>query len=295
MESTSKKEIVSMYAGDVEIHYWASTHWYKDKEGNFLSSASKIAGLPDKGDVMKYWACNEMANSILSGFFGENINVKALAENLEDPLLDRQVTVTIKEIIASRMAWRNKQDTAKDVGTQVHEYCENFARAMMKEEDAPEIPKDIPEQVLNGINGFIEWVTAHDVEFKECEIMLYSKKHNYVGRTDVIASVDGKLLLLDYKTANDIYDEHKDQVCGYLQAYNEEKEYIKAKTKQAYKKLEGAAIIQFNKDNGEFHYVELQKEEIKLCTAKFLALNEALKTIKAYDKFKKENLKLNGK
>lgn len=289
-QEAATKEIIPLYGGDVEIHYWPKMHWYKDKEGSFLVSASRIAGLPDKGDTLKYWACNEMAGEVLYRHFGERYNIKELGspERKDDPFLKQRVEVSVNDILQARLAWRNKSDEAKDIGTTVHDYAEAYGMAMMRGESVPKIPEGIPQQALNGINAFLAWVIDNNVEFVECEITVYSQKHNYVGRTDVIVRINDKLLLLDYKTANGLYDEHKDQVCGYMNAKNEEIEYVSKKHKTKIDPISGVALIQFNKDNGDFHYLVLPPEEIRLCTNRFLAFNVAVKAIKEHETFCKK-------
>jgi ATP-dependent exoDNAse (exonuclease V) beta subunit len=53
--------------------------------------------------------------------------------------------------------------------------------------------------------AFLKWKTDNDVEFLEVERLVYSKQYEYVGRFDLIAKVNGKKMLIDYKTSKGFY------------------------------------------------------------------------------------------
>lgn len=124
----------------------------------------------------------------------------------------------------------------------MHQYAEDYAKAMIEQSEIPEIPEDVPEEVMNGINAFLNWVTQHNVEFLESEVLLYSQTHDYVGKTDIVAKVDGVKGIFDYKTSKGVYDEMRFQLSGYKNSYEEERK----------EKLPTHGILHFDKITGEF-------------------------------------------
>lgn len=114
-----------------------------------------------------------------------------------------------------KAAHRKKKEKAGDVGHLVHEWCEKFSRG-----EHPELP--VNEEVKGGVNAFLKWVTDHHVEFLSVEKKVYSRKHNVAGTFDALARVDGKKVLLDYKTGSGIYGEMGFQLAAYRLSLEEE-------------------------------------------------------------------------
>ena len=148
--------------------------------------------------------------------------------------LDAGETITAEMIEEARKEHTRKKQEAASIGTQVHEWAEQYAKAPI------ELPTD--EKVLNGVIGFLKWVKQHKVRFLASEQIVYSRKYNYVGIMDAEAVVDGKRRLIDFKTSNRLYDEYYLQVAAYRQAVEEEV--------GAYE--ENALIVRFDKETGAF-------------------------------------------
>lgn len=60
-----------------------------------------------------------------------------------------------------------------------------------------------------------------DAEWLASEVMVWSMKRWYAGTFDLLARVNGKLVLLDLKTSKDVYDTHWLQLCAYEGARRE--------------------------------------------------------------------------
>jgi len=66
--------------------------------------------------------------------------------------------------------------------------------------------------------SFRDWVSHHNVEIVENEKTVISKKYGYAGTLDMLAKVNGKLMIVDVKTGKDLYPEVKLQTSAYRQA-----------------------------------------------------------------------------
>jgi hypothetical protein len=66
------------------------------------------------------------------------------------------------------------------------------------------------------------WLKDNEVEPICTEASIYSRRHRYSGRLDIIGKVQGVLSLLDWKTGKGIYPEFRLQMAAYVHAYEEE-------------------------------------------------------------------------
>lgn len=226
----ANKEVRLLYGGEIEIEFYPDSHRYrKVGERSYLISATGATGIYDKSTPLIKWVkrlATELFLGWLSGLKSAEVLIAQVEEKFAEALNRHEV---VKEEAAS-------------VGGQVHDFAEAFAKAKIGVGELPGIPTEAPVQVINGITAFLQWVNAHQITFHESELLLYSKEHDYVGQTDVVATVDGKKLLLDYKTSSGVYPDHRWQAACYRYAYEEERGV----------KLDGLMILHFNKETGEF-------------------------------------------
>ena len=66
------------------------------------------------------------------------------------------------------------------------------------------MPKRREAQIA--VNAFLDWEAANKVKFVSSERVVYSKKHDYIGKMDIEAKVNGKLSMIDIKTSNGLYN-----------------------------------------------------------------------------------------
>lgn len=151
-------------------------------------SVTTILSVIDKSSALTYW------------FGGEVYDYIALKYK-EGSFPDR------KEALAAPYQTNKK---AKDRGTTVHSIVEGW--------------KNMGD--VAGIEGpfrgyataFRDWVSHHNVEVVENERTVISKKYGYAGTLDILARVNGKLMIVDVKTGKDLYPEVKLQTSAYRQA-----------------------------------------------------------------------------
>ena len=258
MAKVTVKEERVLYNGSVNITFYPISHKYKlEGEKTFLTSVTGATGIIDKSNFLIPWAV---------GLAGTHI--KTYLENMQS-----DSGFTIEELMPVVDEALNRHNIVKekagDVGTRVHNYAQDFAKAVLSKADLPDIKEKEEEEdeedynkYVNGVNAFLTWYNKEDVIFLEAERMVYSKKHKYVGIPDIIAIVNGELLVLDYKTSKSIYTNYRYQLSAYKEAINEEKRF----------EIVGYCVLHFNKETGDFTALKvINKKEMKADYKTFLS------------------------
>lgn len=214
------------YDGEIKIDFYEKygrySHIYIRRDnGEWLKSVTKATGILDKPALIP-WACKEMEKKILEVF-------------------SEKKKITNLDIEKAKYAWSEKRDDSADKGKQIHALVNEYIKFKLgREKKEPKMPKD--NQIVNGFIAFKQWEIEHQVEFVETELLVFSKKHNFVGTLDCIAIVDGEYCLIDFKSGNGIYWEMLLQVSGYAIAHEEESKI----------KFDACWIARFNKDTADF-------------------------------------------
>lgn len=256
----AEKQTVSLYDGKVAITFYPESHRYKmEGKKDYLISATACTGVIDKSRFLVPWALNLAAD-----------HLRKWLENTSGELLPGQILPVIDDAIKQHTI---KKQEAASIGDLVHAYAESTATACIHGGEIPPIPEDADPQLVAGINAFLKWYVDNDVHFIHAEKIVYSREHGFVGIVDAIAKVNGKRVLIDYKTAKAVYNEHRYQVAGYRMAYEEENEA-----------LDGALILHFDKTTGECHTHEISFEDYKKDKKVFLACYEIKKREKELTK-----------
>jgi len=225
-------KVYKKYDGSVTIDFYEKygryNHIYIRRENQeWLTSVTKATGILDKPALIP-WAVSEMEKRILLTF-------------------NQGKKITNYDISLAKNAWREKRDDSADKGKIIHDLASktiDFHLGKLKK--MPKIPKI--QEVENGYLAFLQWVNKHKVKFIETELLVYSKKNDFVGTLDCIAEVDGKYCLIDFKTGNGIYWEMLLQVSGYAIAHEEESK----------KKFDSCWIVRFGKDTADFECKEFK-------------------------------------
>ncbi len=259
---SAEKQLIKLYNGKVEIEFWPNSHRYSLKGSKeWLLSVTSITGIVDKSRFLIPWAVGECVSF-----------VQAELAKLQDVHITKEEAMRL--VIEGAEQHKRKKEAAASTGDQVHTFAEQFALSRIKQGQEPTIRDEMGIDVIRGINGFLEWYNAHDIEFLEAERVVYSQSREYVGKCDGVAIVDGKKTLLDYKTSKGIYDEYKFQVAGYRLAWEEENK----------KKLQQSLILHFGKETGDFQVCAIDNKNHKLDASTFGALLIAKKRLKELEK-----------
>jgi len=253
--------IHKLYGGEVEIEFRENPyHTYKLlSTGQKLLSVTSITGIIDfPKDVAMRWAIG-LAKDRLAGYLAER----------EDLIDKKELETVISEALA---LYCSKREEAASNGLLVHAWVESYARAKMEDSPMPSIGEDLSDQVIAGINGFLDFVNSRNVKFLEVERLVYSKTYDYCGLFDALVEIDGKKYVVDWKTSKAIYPGMLAQVAAYRHAFQEE-------TGESVDTL----IVRFDKDTGEFEYKDISSSyEDDL--AMFIALVTTKKRIKEIEK-----------
>lgn len=176
-----------------------------------------------------------------------------------------------------KWAWRCGQegkdiekvrDEAAAIGTVAHARVEAHLRGM--EFDETGIAPDRLEQSANAFLAFLAWWEREKFTVVETELQLVSERWQVGGTLDILARhADGSLALVDIKTSNGVYREHRLQVAAYAAMYEET---------HAGRTLERLLIVRIPKDeSGVVEPVEVTNRAD--CEAAFAALAVAYRAL----------------
>lgn len=208
----TNKVNITLYE-DINITFYPDSHQYKI-DGVRIPSVSSVIGVLDK-PRMAWWIMSEVKKKLSSMVW---------------------TTITQDNIKDIYTAHLQKSQEALDIGTEVHNWCEQYALGN-------QLPMPDDDNVCNGVMAFLERVNTHNVEFLENEKIVYSKEHNYIGTFDALAIVDDKKTIIDFKTSKRFYPVDQGmQLCAYKQAYEEEYN----------ENIENVIVLHLDKMTGDF-------------------------------------------
>lgn len=203
-------------------------HWYFYK-GEYVPGVTTVIGkISDKTNLI-YWAVNKACDFLLSAIEAGDV-------------------INNGHIEIARKAHTKAKEEAADIGKTAHDWIEQHIKG-----GSPEMPDD--PRVLNAINAFLKWEDVNKVKYLGSEMKLYSLEKKVAGTADVLAKVNGKLTLIDNKTANGIYDDHKIQACAYADMYEEMNDDEKV--------IEEIHIIRLGKEDGNFHHEVIADQKLR--------------------------------
>ena len=251
------KESYSMYDDTVELVFDAKKHTYT-ANGKKVPSVTGVCKVIDKSGPLMWWAVNEARDYIKAnmrpGHEYDEVEIVELADS-------------------ARMAHRKASSKAANIGTLVHDFAEAFFKHKLGIGPEPDWP--VNEQVQNGATEFIAWHAAHNVEPIAMERKVYSKKLKVAGTMDLVAKVNRRLCIVDFKTGSGIYEEAYLQVGGAYWPFYEE---------ETGEKIQFGWILRFPKDGGSFEKVKIDQKLKRKCAAGF---KNALKLQRTLGELKK--------
>ena len=216
---------------------------YKNSNGEKVPSVTTVLSVIEK-PALKFWA-----NKI--GLEGVKVT-----EYVDDKAMIGTLT---HHIIESHI---NKTD-------------QNFSKFNCNDEQI--------EQAHQCTKKYLEWEN-YQAEFipLATELKLVSEKFGYGGTIDLLAVLNGKITLIDFKTCNAIYDEPYYQTAAYAELADE--------NKITDKKIEQIVILRIGRNESEgFEYIEHKTRK-----ASFKVFLSALELFKAKKEFQ-EAQKTNGR
>lgn len=229
---------VKLYKGKEIINFEEERHIFSHKDGTKILGVTSITTLLDKSAPLMAWAINNM------GIF------------LTDQLSAGQV-ITTEQIETAKREYRRIKTEAADIGKEIHDWIEQKIKGLK-----PAIPEN--ELVRNGTMAYLKWMKTNNIEIKESERIIYSRKHDYAGICDWngIDKDDKAPVVGDHKSSKGIYNEMRYQLAAYWNGLEEE---IGKEFKRGY-------IVKFGKFDGEFEVLEIPRKEYKKDFKAFLGL-----------------------
>lgn len=240
-----------LYNGEVTMTFDkdAPRYRYKVTDPNNGISDKPVRGVTTllrdvihKPDLLM-WPMNEA----LTHLFGQEFNKteKAYKYREAKAAVKSNMVYTTDELETllneARSAHTKKSDRGKDVGTLVHTAIEYYLRGQDKENalqsslsDAGGVTtQDVMNDTMRALTAFVAWWEGlEEKEVLGLENPVYSRTLQYSGTYDLIARINGKVYMLDFKTTNKsmsaplgIYAEYFLQLAAYAYAVKEERGY----------------------------------------------------------------------
>lgn len=125
---------------------------------------------------------------------------------------------------------------ALEVGNDTHQWIEdyiNFGHACT----------DPGHHIFEPVKAFLKWTEEYKPEWIDAERKIYCDKYKYAGTVDAVAKINGRIVVIDFKTSKKIYKPYHLQVTAYAQAI---------------KRMDGlrhwplGMILRLDKETGEF-------------------------------------------
>lgn len=145
--------------------------------------------------------------------------------------------------------YRKVRDDAASIGTIAHSMVESWIH---KEEfDRTPHSQEFLASADRSFTAFLDWAAAHKFQVTDTEVRLVSRKWRFGGTPDGFL-VDGKRVIVDFKTSASVYPEYLCQLAAYRALWNEIHPDDLCE--------DGGHILRFDKtygDFGHFHFTDL--------------------------------------
>ena len=174
-------------------------HYVVDPASRPCPSITTVLGKVIPKPALMGWyqkRSREAMRDYLAGHIGEPIHA---------PLLD-------KAVAEAKIRPKSDADEAAALGTQAHD----LINRVLLGEDPP-----VPDALEVVMATFHEWFDSHHLNLVDSEVAVYGydkKGYGYAGTIDALFERGDRLLLVDWKTSNAVYEEHKIQVAQYARA-----------------------------------------------------------------------------
>jgi len=172
-----------------------------------------------------------------------------------------------------------ERDEAADIGTLAHALIEEHITTLAPHLDVISVERELYspanlDKAENAFLSYLSWEEQSNIDLTDprvqTEVRLVSEWLQYGGTLDFIAPVNGVLSLVDFKSSNAIYPEHRIQLAAYEWLYEEE-----------YGEEIPTHLLQVSKEEGDFHhhqFVDLTNEmEIFRLLARLHQLHKIVK------------------
>lgn len=159
--------------------------------------------------------------------------------------------------------YRKVRDEAASVGHIAHDLieCEIKGREWTWPEDITDESKRL---VANCQSAFRAWASAHKFQPLHTEVRLVSERHQYGGRMDCLALVNGQRAIVDWKTGG-TFVSHLVQIAGYRNLWEEN---------HRGERVETCHLLRVRKEDGGFTHSHMPLETMDKAWRAFLVCRE---------------------
>lgn len=154
---------------------------------------------------------------------------------------------------------------AADIGTAAHSMVEAHING-----DDPEAAlsalmgegEDFATKARSAFNAYLEWASMTRIELLSNyqEIQLVSEEYQFGGTPDAIGRINGKVVLIDWKTSNGVYQDYLIQLAAYKHLIENG---VRMDTREPLGlTIEGFHLCRFAKEHADFghhHYPNLDE------------------------------------
>ena len=186
----------------MKFEFNEKTHTYT-LDGKRLTGVTTVLSVISKPALIS-WAAN-MAVDYIKDYFEKHPDVRD--QEQIDKLLD-----VLEE---ARKAHTRKKEKGATAGTSLHTWIEQYIK-----DASIKLPED---EITNAqVKQFLVWEFKNKVKFLESEKVMYSEKMWLGGTCDVVAEIDGKKYVVDFKTQAKMWDKTPHlQTAAYLMMLEE--------------------------------------------------------------------------
>ena len=254
-------EFDSFYGGraTIEKKPWGDHYRFTVDGRSGILSCTGVTKHLDKSQALLPWAVGLVGTHVKSTF----------ESRTGESFSKEEIFLVVQEAIL-------KPEEAKvaggKTGDAIHDFAHEFALADINGTAYPQVPTlalmpdEERQKALNGINAFLDFYNNNDVQFLEMEKLVYYNSFlagdtkegeeviEFLGILDLLARVNGKVGVYDYKTGKRVYTDQRYQLSGYLKAWNSNPDNSAVFADES-------GVLSFSKETGELVVVTVDNEE----------------------------------
>jgi hypothetical protein len=190
----------------------SGSRWY-NIEGSEYPSVTTILGAIAKPALIA-WSANVEREMVM------NASVQLYNDIAGTPKMSPTAyLMSLKTRVGTVRAGQKELQKAGDIGSQTHALIEWNLRARLMQEAGPS--PHISDKAMWAFMAWEDWAKSVDLKPIWVEQTVWSDTHGYAGTMDLLAEVNGKLTVLDWKTGKAIYPEAQLQNAAYRHALRE--------------------------------------------------------------------------
>lgn len=198
MGKTKTQEMAPAYT--VELVEKRNAHYYRVDGGDTLyPGVTTVLSVLAKPALIP-WAANEAARKI-KAYLIQHAQGRPLTADEIDKLVED-----------GRKAHGAIKDEAANFGTRAHQAIDIFIKTGVSQ---------VKEDILPVFQAFCDWKQKTHIEIIGGDLKIASMEYGYGGSLDALGLVDGKVVIVDFKTSNRINPEYALQVAAYSNSYAE--------------------------------------------------------------------------